>query len=369
MAGESIREQLESAFKEVDDAEEEEQEAGGSSENSEVSVGDAEAEASAGGEAEGSEAPGEGGDDDGGTGDESKGEESESVSSEASAEGDAGSLGGDTKAPVSWTPAAREHWAAIPPEAQAEIAKRESDIARGLQQASGHKRVADEYYKTVAPFQSFIQAEGSSPAQAITELMTTAAQLTMGSPAKKAEVVKNIINQYGVDIGMLDDVLSGQEVSEDPNAPLLQSIQKELAPIKDFMGQVNTGRTEAVQQVNVEASTELSSFQESHSEFYEDLREDMADLMEMATNRGRTMTLEQAYGHASNAHPEIGPILKQRVAAEAGKVSASAIAAKKAAASSIRGTPNAGSGGSSSSDTRAIMSELWDEAEGSVGHG
>ncbi len=361
MTGESMREAMEAAFDGAEN-EEEQEETGGPPAEPEESLGAAET-----GEETGEEAVIE---DELGAVVEPTGEGAEPLPAETAPEGDAQPLGGDPTAPVSWTPAAREHWAGIPPEAQAEIIKREGDIARGLQQASGHKRVADEYFRTVAPFQSFIQAAGSSPSQAITELMTTAAQLTQGSPQKKAEVVKNIIAEYGVDITMLDTMLAGETPPEDPNAPLLTAIDERLAPINDFMGTVQQGRQEQAHEVNQEASTELGTFQESHSEFYEDLREDMADLMEMATNRGRTMSLEQAYTHAANAHPEIGPILKQRVAAEAGKLDPAAAAAKRNAASSIRGSANSGDSlQADPNDMRATMTELWDDAAGEVGHG
>lgn len=361
MSQESMREQLEAAFDGADD-EEEQEETGGSPAEPEEPVGVAETGEEAEGEAIIEDQPGAEA--------EPGGEGAEPLPIEAAPVGDAEPIGGDQTAPVSWTPAAREFWGAIPPEAKAEIVKREGDIARGLQQASGHKRVADEYFRTVAPFQSFIQAAGSSPSQAITELMTTAAQLTQGSPQKKAEVVKNIIAEYGVDITMLDTMLAGETPSEDPNAPLLSAIDERLAPINDFMGTVQQGRQEQAHEVNQEASTELGTFQESHSEFYEDLREDMADLMEMATNRGRTMSLEQAYTHAANAHPEIGPILKQRVAAEAGKLDPASAAAKRNAASSIRGSANSGDSlQADPNDMRATMTELWDDAAGDVGHG
>lgn len=361
MTGDTMREAMEAAFDEADN-EEEQEETGGSPTEPEESLGVTETGEEAEAEAVISDEPGEAV--------EPTGEIDEPLPIDAAPGGDAPPIGGDQAAPVSWTPAAREHWGAIPPQAQAEIVKREGDIARGLQQASGHKRVADEYFRTVAPFQSFIQAAGSSPSQAITELMTTAAQLTQGSPQKKAEVVQNIISEYGVDITMLDTLLAGQTPPDDPNAPLLTAIDERLAPINDFMGTVQQGRQEQAQEVTQEASTELGTFQQGHSEFYEDLREDMADLMEMATNRGRTMSLEQAYNHAANAHPEIGPILKQRAAAEAGKLDPATAAAKRAAASSIRGAANSGEALQADvNDTRAVMTELWDDAAGDVGHG
>lgn len=82
------------------------------------------------------------------------------------------------------------------------------------------------------------------------------------------------------------------------------------------------------------------------------------------------MTMEQAYEQAANAHPEIGPIITQRAAAAAGKLTPQTAAGKRAAASSIHGTPNAkGAANVDVDDTRALMSELWDESEGGIGHG
>jgi len=328
------------------------------------------AEASGEPEAGAEEAGGEAGGDELGAADEPSGQLGEPIPDEAAPGGDAEPLSDDSPAPVSWKPGVREHWAGLPPEVKAEVARRESEISQGLQAASGHKRIAEEYYRTLAPFQSFIQAAGTSPAESITQLMTTAAQLTQGSPAKKAEVVKNIIAEYGVDISMLDELLLGGELPDDPNAPLLSAIDERLAPIHQFMGGVQQQQQAQTQEVTSEAADDLASFQQSHGEYYEDLREDMADLLEMAANRGRSMTMEQAYEHASNAHPEIGPILRQRKAAANGVIGGAAAASKRAAASSIVGNPNAGSGNQiDDTDTRAIMSQLWDESEGDVGHG
>lgn len=381
MSGESMREQLESAFdQEVEVNEEEQQEeTGGSGEEepkeplgaAEASAEETGAEAEAGkepvGEPEGEGAPtgeirepeGEG---------EPTGEIGEPVLDDAVAKGDAGAIGGGTPAPVSWKPAVREHWDTLPPEVQQEVKRRETEIQRGLQTASGHKRVAEEYYRVFAPFQPFIQAAGSTPAQTITELMTTAVQLTQGSPAKKAEVVRNIINEYGVDIRMLDDALAGGELPQDQNAPLLRSIDERLAPINQFMGEIGGMRQQADQAVDYEAADAVDSFAEGH-EYYEDLRDDMADLMEMAANRNRGMSLDQAYDRAAQAHPDIGPILLQRKNAEQGKIDADALRKKKNAASSISGSPTGQKSNAAEGTIRATMEELWDDSESSVGHG
>jgi len=369
MGNDTMRSAMEAAFDEAEETEggQQEEEAGGSPAGSPEPLGAAEASGEP--EAGSEEAGGEAGDEPGAEGEGELGA-GEPLPVSADAGGDAGALGDGSPAPVSWKPGVREHWAGLPPEVKAEVARREAEITQGLQSASGHKRIAEEYYRTLAPFSGFIQAAGSSPAESITQLMTTAVQLTQGSPSKKAEVVKNIIAEYGVDISMLDELLLGGELPDDPNAPLLASIDERLAPIHTFMGGIEQQRQAQTTEVTNDATADLVAFQQSHSEYYEDLREDMADLLEMAANRGRTMSMEQAYEHASNAHPEIGPILRQRKAAANGVIGGAAAASKRAAASSIVGNPNAGSGNQiDETDTRAIMSQLWDESEGDVGHG
>lgn len=362
-----MREAMEAAFEE---AENEEEETGGSQEGSEESLGASSEEGEGTDEGAGEVSGDEGAAGDSG-GDEGEGlPAGQQLSDDAAAGGDDAATGETTTAPVSWTPAAREHWAGIPPEAQAQIAKRESEISRALNDGAGHRKLAQEYHSVISPFAQYIQAAGSTPGQAVTNLLQTATQLTVGSAAMKAEVVRNIINEYGVDVGMLDTILSGEQVPDDPNASLLNSIDERLAPINDFMGSVATNRQAAASATTEEAMEELGKFQQTHSEFYEDLREDMADLMEMAANRGRSMTMEQAYERAAAAHPEIGAILQQRAAAEAGTLSVSAANKKRNAASSVtghRGGGDAGAGGQGGS-MRGTIESLWDDSGAEVEH-
>jgi hypothetical protein len=359
-----MREAMEAAFEEADN--EEEQEAGGSPENASESLGLAPegGEGEPAGDPAGEELSGA---------IEGAGEGAlgavEPIPVSADAGGDDAALGDGPQAPVSWKPGIREHWKDIPPEVQDEIARREADHNKVLNDSASFRKVANEYYSTVAPFQSLIQAQGSTPAQAIHNLMSTAAQLTQGTPARKAEVVLNIINEYGVDISMLDQILAGQPVADDPNAPLLTAIDERLAPINTFMGNVQQQQTTRNEAVGAEAATELATFATAHSEFYEDLRDDMADLLEMAANRGRSMTMEQAYERAAAAHPDIGPILTQRTAAAAGKIDPAAAARKRNASSSIRGTQNSGQqAGGGEATVRGTIEQLWDDSAGGIEH-
>lgn len=363
---ETMREQLEAAY-ESSDAEE----GGGSEEDPKepIRAEGEEGEPDGGGTGEGGEegqvaeeGKGEGEGEEPGKPKEGADATGEPVSEGEPPAGDEGAPDAD-KAPVSWKPAIREHWAKLPAEVKAEVNRREREIQNGLQQASGHRKVAEEYFRVVSPFQSLIQAQGSSPAQAIHQLMSTAAVLTNGSQQKKAETVRNIINEYGVDIPTLDKILSGEPVKDDPNASLLTAMDEKLAPMNEFMGRVTNLQEGNATAMNADADESLAEFAENN-EFYEDLRDDMADLLEMAANRGRNLSLEDAYQMAGKSHPEISKIMAQREKAEENRLTAEEAEKKRNAASSVRGSPGGQKSTAAEGSMRSVMEEAWDETAG-----
>jgi hypothetical protein len=70
------------------------------------------------------------------------------------------------------------------------------------------------------------------------------------------------------------------------------------------------------------------------------VREDMADILELAARRGLDMTMEQAYERACRMNPEISRIIAQREAAGAARSGQSPIERAKLASSSVRSTPS-----------------------------
>lgn len=358
----TLAEQLEESFEKA------EEEAGGSNEDSKESLGDTEAEE------ESTKSIDEGKGDDKGEGGENEGKDDEQISPDAKKPGDEELSGDDKKgeedtpakeyaAPASWKPAIREHWAALPLEVKEEVTRRETEIQRGLQQASGHKRVAEEYMDVVRPYQHLIQGQNSTPAQAITNLMQTAAQLTMGSPAQKAGVIAEIINNYAVDVEILDQVLSGQEISPEAN-PVLDQIDQRLAPINDFMNKFQGYQETDNFAIIDQANQDLNMFQQEEGhEFYQDVREEMADIMELGARRGRVVTLEDAYTSSCQNSPEIKKIIDHRAAKKKAAVpSGDELASKRRAASSVAGSSPTG-GGSAKGDKslRETIAEGFDD--------
>jgi hypothetical protein len=264
------------------------------------------------------------------------------------------------KAPVSWKPGVREHWAKLPPEVRQEVARREAEIQRGLATAAQARNFQDEFNEEVRPFEGIIRSQNSTPIAAVRNLMTTAAALTYGSPVQKANVIAEILQNYGIDIQVLDQVLSGKAPKNDPGsnaadieARVRSMVQAELAPIRGVMNERH--QTQISQ-----ANSEVETFASTH-EFADDLADDMADLLEAAAKRGRKLTMEQAYSAAARAHPEIGPLYEKVLLARAATNGNTRAEAARRAASSVRPGGPTGGDVAPPKDLRGAISAAFDQ--------
>lgn len=265
------------------------------------------------------------------------------------------------KPPVSWKPAVREHWAKLPLEVRAEVARREAEIQRGLATAAEARNFREEFNEVVRPFEGIIRSQNSTPIAAVRNLMTTAAALTMGSPIQKANVIAEILQNYGVDIQVLDQVLSGKAPKNDPgsNAADIEArvrnlVAQELAPVRNMVSARHQEQTRIADEQVVDFATK--------NEFADDLADDMADLLESAAKRGRKMTMQQAYDAAARSHPEIGPLYEKVLAARAAQTTNGRAEAARRAASSVRpGGPSSGGEPAKPTDLRGAISAAFDQ--------
>ena len=266
------------------------------------------------------------------------------------------------KPPASWSPKLREQFGKLDPSVQAQINKRENEISQALNEGAESRKLGENMTRIIQPFQSIMAAEGTSdPMQAIHGLLNTAAQLRVGSPQQKAQKIAELIKHYDVDIQTLDSALVGAP-TQDPQAQQLeQLLESKLAPMQQFMSTVQQTQQTQYQQQQQKAASDVQSFSQT-AEFLADVRNDMADLMDLASKHGQVMTLEQAYKKACSVHPEISQILAQR--AEQDKIlnSQKQLGRKRQASSSIRGTQVGQSSNVHATDLRSQISEAWNLA-------
>lgn len=274
------------------------------------------------------------------------------------------------KAPASWKPALREQWAKLPPDVRSEVNRREREIQEGFKQTESVRKFANDFAQIVQPYSHMIAASGSTPLRAVASLMQTAGQLTSGDQEQKARVVANIIGQYGVDPAVLDKVLSGlvKDGRVSVQNPQPEQPPAWARPMFEFMSTVQQRQVMAQEKAKQEAAEAIEQMAEKP--FFEDLREEMADVMEVAARRGMTLTLEQAYDRAVKLNPEISGILAQRAAAAKVRSpvseAAATLARARKASSTVASAP-AGDGAravNAPRSRREAIEAAWENAGG-----
>lgn len=237
------------------------------------------------------------------------------------------------KAPGTWTPTAREKWVTLPTEVKEEVWKREREASRAMTISAEARRLQQEFERTIQPYLGFIAAEKSTPLQAVNNMMQTAALYRVGTPQQKAEVTAQIIKQFNVDLRALDSILAGQPAQYDPQAIIDQRIQAAIAPLRQEREQM---AQQHQMRLDLEVDQELNSFAaDPKHEFYDDVRDTMADLIEVASRRGAQMGLTEAYERATLLHEPVRRVIEARKQAEAAKVSTQKARQARGAAISV----------------------------------
>jgi hypothetical protein len=246
------------------------------------------------------------------------------------------------KAPAAWKPDSREHWSKLPPEVRQEVARREQEMGTILRQGTEHRKMAEGLERTLQPYRAFLHGD---PLPAIGNLLQTAVDLQTGTAEQKAAIVGQIIKGYGVNVETLAAMLDGQ-------APAQTQPQQFRDPRFDqFLGQLQQAQQQRSEQTRASASRQLEEFA-GKAEFLNDVREDMADLMALARQRGREMTLDEAYERACLAHPDVRSLYQQRKATQEAANARASTQRARAASSSIRHEPTAPAEGPQSTSLR-----------------
>ena len=279
--------------------------------------------------------------------------------------------GGDTgadlaKAPASWSPAAREGWDELPEAVRAQVTKREGQITAALENGKEHRKAGERFNTIAQQYAQVIAAEGvTDPLTGFEEMMKSLSTLRMGSPEQKAQKIAQFIKGYGIPIATLDDVLSGQMPAgaPDPDDPVAKMVNERLKPVDDLLNRVTAAERQRNYEANQKAIEEVTAFKAAN-EFYTDVQNDMADLVEMAEKRGYVMPLEEAYTKACAANPEISKILAERAENERLMNAGQTLQQKQHAASSIAGKRGGGDAPRGDLSLSEQLAEAWDSQVG-----
>lgn len=258
-------------------------------------------------------------------------------------------------APQGWKASTREQWKSIPADVRKDIVRRERDFAVGVQKHAEAAQYGHRMNQMLQPMQPFFQAGGMNGEQGLQSVLQTASMLMGGQPQQKAEAVASMIQQYGVDLQSLDQLLAGQHSPQQggPDPQVQQAIQQAVQPYQQFMSQMQQRQQQHQQAQQQQVATTVQEFaQNPQNEFYSQVRGDMATLLDLAAQRNENLSLEDAYQQACNYNADIRSVIEQRAARNNPQN-------KQAASTSIIGEPDGGGVTKQPETLRDALLDAW----------
>lgn len=272
--------------------------------------------------------------------------------------------------PASWKGDAKQLWKDLPVAARQEVIRREQQTHKVLQESALDRRRVQEITQVLQPHMDRIAAnyEGN-PLNAIHNLLHTERILTSGTPLTKAQTVAKIIQDFGIDLPTLDNILAGAPPSENirHQSEVERLVEERLKPVLSFVEQQQVRQQQVVQQTQAQITetVELMAADVVKYPYFEDVRLDMADIIELNTKRGIDISLEDAYDRAVRMNGHTAAAVETRQSTEA--ATRTALQAHQeaqqasGAAVSVTGSPTRTSGPSvDPSDLRSLISSQLD---------
>ena len=290
-------------------------------------------------------------------------EETVQASTDESVEVEETKLTGDSiKAPVNWGPQEREHWSKVPRNLQEKIIARETEMTATMQNTSDARRTHQDFTGLIQQYGSVLSGVmGDTPMETTKNLFSTVANLRMGSPIQKAQIIADMITDFDVDINTLDSAIVGAAPSAENQQTnqLDQMLKERLAPFEQMMGQQNAYQEQQATQRTEAANSEVAEFSKT-AEFMNDVRNDMADLIDMAAKRGQDMSMQDAYSKACSLNPQIVDIMQKRHQTAQLTGQKTTLASKHLAASSVNGARIGNGEGGGNLSMHDTLSAAWD---------
>jgi hypothetical protein len=254
-----------------------------------------------------------------------------------------------TRPPASWSPQETQHWDKLPVEAREAVARRETEVQRVMQESAAARQGLSQLQEVLSPYLPNIQAaNGGDVVGSIKTFFDYDNRLRHGTQIDKARAITSLIKGYGIDISTLDTELAGAQHSPEQaqQTAIQQALARELAPVRQFLAEQQRNQHEHQLALAHEVDQNLQSFAgDPAHRFYNHVRADMADLLEITNAQGRRMTLNEAYERACWQNPEIRNILIAGQQSAGAQAQHQAAQRARAASVGVRNAPRAGAPG------------------------
>lgn len=228
------------------------------------------------------------------------------------------------KPPEGWKPEMKARFAELPPEIQAEIARRETEIHKTVTAQDQERQLAKQFRETTQPYQHILAAENTSPIEAFKAFLNYAYIMRAGTPQQKLAALQNVARQYNVPISA--------PASAPASDPRLETFQQRLDRIERERQDESRQRQQAESQA---LHSEIDAFaaQPGHEHFSE-YRDQMAKMLDSGIAESLQDAYDKALKLAGLPTAEDQRKESERVAAEKAKTDAA-----KRASGSVTGAP------------------------------
>jgi hypothetical protein len=274
------------------------------------------------------------------------------------------------RAPQSWKGDAKKVWAELPLNVRQEVVRRERDATRILQETAEVRQRVDAMREVIMPHMDRINTMYQGNAvTAINNLLGVERTLVSGDPVAKVNLVANMIKHFGIDLVALDKALVGQPMPQEvqQQSALERMLEQKLSPIQQFIASQQQRDQQHRQQVEQEVTHTVETMAtDPNFPYFDDVRADMADIIEMGAKRGVAISLEQAYSRAVRMNDETYQATTVRESSQAATQAAlqahQAAQRAKGAAVSVSGSPSMPGGNQGNpNDLRGTIAELLGE--------
>ena len=233
-----------------------------------------------------------------------------------------------TPAPNTWKKEAQAEWAKLPAQVQAEVARREADFHKGIEQYKTKATYGDSMERAISPYMATINQFNVTPDVAIGELLKSDHTLRYGNESQKNAMVMQIFRDYGINPQSIFDQLQNGTPQVNPET---YALQQRLQQLEGTLQQQNTMKA---QQEQATLNSEIAAFASdpSHTHF-ESLKPKIAALLQA----GEAESLQDAYDQAVFANPTTRAlVIAEQQTKERAELAKKAQEAKTAASVNVR---------------------------------
>jgi len=239
-------------------------------------------------------------------------------------------------APNTWRKEIAAEFGKLPENVREEIYRRENDFHKGIGQ---YKEAADfgtAMAQELLPYQQTMERHNVNARDVMKSMASSWNMLVTGSPEQKAQLVLQLVKDYGIDFASLGTNPQQGQTQPIQDDPRLATALQRLEKLEGTLTAQERQRAEAEFSQHVDLVQKFGS--DPKNKHFTAVREDMAKLIES----GWASDLQDAYDKAVWASPTVRPLLLAEQDKErADKAAKESAAARKASGANVtrRGTP------------------------------